>query len=273
MDYCYQCRRNLNGALVCPGCGAYAPDIAPPDHTRPAAAVSSYAEFAGYPAHPEYTDFAHPREQERPALIADPPAAEPDPEELPEPVATLPRGGGRAARRQAQARWRKNRRKAVAATAVALAGGGLTIAAMPNGGSGDRSTAAEAPDTPVGDVLPGATSPATAPANAAAPAAAAPQRHPGRPAPPHPAATAAPGGTVSVPVVPRTAAPQQVAARAQADQPVTAAPTAAPESTATPAPQPTTSAPPPAATQPTTPPPATQPTQPPHELCLLVVCL
>ncbi|MGW2121853.1 SCO2400 family protein [Streptomyces sp. NPDC001758] len=27
MDYCS--RRHLNGALVCPGCGAYAPDIAP----------------------------------------------------------------------------------------------------------------------------------------------------------------------------------------------------------------------------------------------------
>ncbi|MGW4565251.1 SCO2400 family protein [Streptomyces sp. NPDC004561] len=30
MDYCSACRRHLNGALVCPGCGAYAPDIAPP---------------------------------------------------------------------------------------------------------------------------------------------------------------------------------------------------------------------------------------------------
>ncbi|MEU2777830.1 hypothetical protein ABZ646_34310 [Streptomyces sp. NPDC007162] len=29
MDYCTLCRRHLNGALVCPGCGAYAPDIAP----------------------------------------------------------------------------------------------------------------------------------------------------------------------------------------------------------------------------------------------------
>src|SRR5689334_2104645 len=29
MDYCSSCRRHLNGALVCPGCGAYAPDIAP----------------------------------------------------------------------------------------------------------------------------------------------------------------------------------------------------------------------------------------------------
>lgn len=30
MDYCSSCRRHLNGALVCPGCGAYARDIAPP---------------------------------------------------------------------------------------------------------------------------------------------------------------------------------------------------------------------------------------------------
>ncbi|WP_444545799.1 SCO2400 family protein [Streptomyces tendae] len=29
MDYCSSCRRHLNGALVCPGCGAYAPDIDP----------------------------------------------------------------------------------------------------------------------------------------------------------------------------------------------------------------------------------------------------
>lgn len=29
MDYCSSCRRHLNGALMCPGCGAYAPDIAP----------------------------------------------------------------------------------------------------------------------------------------------------------------------------------------------------------------------------------------------------
>ncbi|MGW9177383.1 SCO2400 family protein, partial [Streptomyces decoyicus] len=32
MDYCSSCRRSLNGALVCPGCGDYAPDIAPPTH-------------------------------------------------------------------------------------------------------------------------------------------------------------------------------------------------------------------------------------------------
>ncbi|NKQ28519.1 SCO2400 family protein [Streptomyces galbus] len=40
MDYCSACRRHLNGALVCPGCGAYAPDIAPPgtEGRRPFAA-------------------------------------------------------------------------------------------------------------------------------------------------------------------------------------------------------------------------------------------
>ncbi|WP_455713019.1 SCO2400 family protein, partial [Streptomyces platensis] len=37
MDYCSSCRRSLNGALVCPGCGDYAPDIAPPSHRRQSA--------------------------------------------------------------------------------------------------------------------------------------------------------------------------------------------------------------------------------------------
>jgi hypothetical protein len=54
MDYCYSCRRTLNGALVCPGCGAYAPDIAPPPYHPegdPAAADGhgreyAYAEYA-----------------------------------------------------------------------------------------------------------------------------------------------------------------------------------------------------------------------------------
>ncbi|WP_456294300.1 SCO2400 family protein, partial [Streptomyces chartreusis] len=39
MDYCSSCRRHLNGALVCPGCGAYAPDIAPSAAGGPAASA------------------------------------------------------------------------------------------------------------------------------------------------------------------------------------------------------------------------------------------
>ncbi|WP_422641229.1 SCO2400 family protein, partial [Streptomyces glaucescens] len=41
MDYCSSCRRHLNGALVCPGCGAYAPDIDP---------SASHTSYDGPPA-------------------------------------------------------------------------------------------------------------------------------------------------------------------------------------------------------------------------------
>ncbi|MET7457757.1 hypothetical protein ABZT03_39095 [Streptomyces sp. NPDC005574] len=50
---------------------------------------------------------------------------------------------GRAGRRRQRARWKKNQRRAVVATAVALVGGGLTVASM-EGGSGHRAQAATA---------------------------------------------------------------------------------------------------------------------------------
>ncbi|WP_420919004.1 SCO2400 family protein, partial [Streptomyces lonarensis] len=44
MDYCAACRRHLNGALACPGCGRPAVDAGPapdgPGASRPAASVS-----------------------------------------------------------------------------------------------------------------------------------------------------------------------------------------------------------------------------------------
>ncbi|WP_458363545.1 SCO2400 family protein, partial [Actinacidiphila rubida] len=56
MDYCYSCRRTLNGALVCPGCGAYAPDIAPPASAymgNTAAAPAAWDAFGAAPSgHP-----------------------------------------------------------------------------------------------------------------------------------------------------------------------------------------------------------------------------
>ncbi|WP_187284492.1 hypothetical protein [Streptomyces sp. uw30] len=54
---------------------------------------------------------------------------------------------GRAARRRQRARWKKNQRRAVVATAVALVGGGLTVASMDRG-SGDKAQAATAPEHP-----------------------------------------------------------------------------------------------------------------------------
>jgi hypothetical protein len=52
---------------------------------------------------------------------------------------------GRAARRRQMARWKKNQRRAVVATAVALVGGGLTVAGMDRHSAG-RAEAATAPD-------------------------------------------------------------------------------------------------------------------------------
>ena len=48
MDYCYSCRRTLNGALVCPGCGAYAPDIAPPASTYEGGTATAAAAWESY---------------------------------------------------------------------------------------------------------------------------------------------------------------------------------------------------------------------------------
>jgi hypothetical protein len=59
-------------------------------------------------------------------------------------AAVPPAPQGRAARRRQRARWKKNQRKAVVATAVALVGGGLTVSAM-DWQPGDRTQAATAP--------------------------------------------------------------------------------------------------------------------------------
>ncbi|WP_327316583.1 SCO2400 family protein [Streptomyces sp. NBC_01235] len=133
MDYCSTCRRHLNGALVCPGCGAYAPDIAPRiiaprnlDEPSPAPLGSRYS-----PESPDSPDLA----SDSPELASVVP-----------PV-PLPAPQGRAARRRQLARWKKNQRRAVVATAVALVGGGLTIASLDRQ-TGDRTQAATAPERP-----------------------------------------------------------------------------------------------------------------------------
>ncbi|PKW08946.1 hypothetical protein SAMN05428944_3914 [Streptomyces sp. 1222.5] len=155
MDYCSSCRRHLNGALVCPGCGAYAPDIAPP-LAGPARHTGGFeARYAGPPAE----DTAH-----RDAFGAT--VFEPSPDTGAAPVAGLASDAGvaaeyeadvedaptapatpngRAARRRQLARWKKSKRRAAVATAFAIVGGGLTLATMDRN-SGDRAQAATAPD-------------------------------------------------------------------------------------------------------------------------------
>ncbi|WP_405529751.1 hypothetical protein OG426_47565 [Streptomyces canus] len=132
MDYCSSCRRHLNGALACPGCGAYAPDIAPPAHI--------YATTGVAAAWDEASTWHDAGLHEEPAAGSGP-AEAPSDDVTDAPVAAE----GRAARRRQRARWRKNQRKAVVATAVALVGGGLTVSAM-NQQSNTRTQAATSPD-------------------------------------------------------------------------------------------------------------------------------
>ncbi|MFM9692152.1 SCO2400 family protein [Streptomyces europaeiscabiei] len=187
MDYCTSCRRHLNGALVCPGCGAYAPDIAPAtidSRVAPSRPTGTTAGSVMIPLPP--TTPAAPMVPTLPAAtwgygatdggwpdgpVADEPAAdgfttagfttagpasgirgvemEADADAVAdmdvdvEGVPAAPQG--RAARRRQVARWKKNQRRAVVATAVALVGGGLTVLGMDRQ-STDRTQAATAPD-------------------------------------------------------------------------------------------------------------------------------
>ncbi|WP_431986428.1 SCO2400 family protein [Streptomyces griseoflavus] len=219
MDYCSTCRRHLNGALVCPGCGAYAPDIAP------------RADGGGHSVHATATATALPSTATvtaRPAGAAPPgPAPDETPAEAPAfGAADLPpetsaasgtgTGTGRAARRRQLARWKKTQRRALVATAVALAGGGLTLAST-DGGSTDRARAAGAPD--VRGMGGGATDPADGSTGPGSPSAS-PDRTPHPPpagdgsrAPDAAAPAATAGGPVTrtEPVSPpRTTAPDSV---------------------------------------------------------------
>jgi hypothetical protein len=237
MDYCSTCRRHLNGALVCPGCGAYAPDIAPPPVLSPA-------------AEPYGTE-------EAPAA---PPSA---PGRALAPAG--PSGEGRAARRRQLARWKKNKRRAAAGTVIALVGGALTVAALPTDSGRGNADAAAAPDTALPDAAV-AHRPTTAsarpaerasrPAREAAPSATAPAAPRQRTAAP---ATAAPAPTLPA----RTASAAPEPPKAPAAQPATTAPAAPAEPPAASAPVPD---------EPQTPPAQTATTSP-TEVCLLVLCL
>ncbi len=162
MDYCSTCCRHLNGALVCPGCGAYAPDIAPLADGTPAPAVVTDAATRRASLD-LWNDADHGVEESRPT-----------PQDLPYDShgshdiadAPAPAPQGRAARRRQRERWKKTQRKALVATAVALVGGGMTVSSL-NRQAPDRTQAASAPDRePMGiaeeqvtDTTPGSSTP------------------------------------------------------------------------------------------------------------------
>ncbi|MFJ8140886.1 hypothetical protein [Streptomyces sp. NPDC096013] len=141
MDYCTSCRRHLNGALVCPGCGAYAPDIEPAiTHDHGTQATRTLA--APFRPEPDAYDSVTNVESIEEA------------EDVTVDEAAIPLSDGRAARRRQQARWKKTQRRALVATAVALVGGGLTVAATGRGSGHDTSRTTAATDLSSLDVGP-----------------------------------------------------------------------------------------------------------------------
>lgn len=280
MDYCYTCRRILNGALTCPGCGAYAPDIDP-------ALVGSLREDPYVPGYP--AGGPAPLPPANPVAPSRFSAPEPEPEPAPEPVLgpasiapTLHRG--RAARRRQMARWKKTRRRAGIATAVALFGGGVTVASMSHSGRGTTASAATH-NTGSGPLGTDDSSVTTAkeqsvPGGNALHTASTPKHR----APAHAAPAVLPtqdgtdgGGSVPIAAAPasaRHAAPSVTTApQTTATTPPAATGTGGTSGTGSGG---TTTTAPPASTAPSTPPPATtSPTTPPsqHGLCVLILCI
>ncbi|MFG3134450.1 hypothetical protein ACGFZU_43080 [Streptomyces tendae] len=281
MDYCSSCRRHLNGALVCPGCGAYAPDIDPhvsgnTGDTGDTAGSGDAASAGPFAARPSPVIVPALAPVSAPSVPADIGAADGPPA----------RQTGRAARRRQLARWKKNKRRAVVASAVAIVGGGLTIASVDRH-SDHRAQATTAPANRTPSVSPeqpsGQGAPTTAPERAQGPTPVSGPSHPQ----PRPSTDSA---EPQQPVESRHRSTATASSQSN-DTP----PPGTIEGPTTARPRPDTSAPPsgdtpPEGTNPTTrqppdttapgdstdeatpgPPPAADPSSP--QLCLLVICL
>ncbi|WP_443049130.1 SCO2400 family protein [Streptomyces sp. NBC_00316] len=147
MDYCSSCRRVLNGALVCPGCGDYAPDIAPPARYS---AVPTTAPARGERHAAQAPAFRPPHRGAAPfggsGVSEDVTAQRSDSGSSGGSAVAASTGQGRAARRRQRERWKKNRRRAAAATAFALVSGGLTATLLQSRASTGHTHAAAAPE-------------------------------------------------------------------------------------------------------------------------------
>lgn len=225
MDYCSACRRILNGALVCPGCGAYAPDIAPPSYrlhsTAASTATTGQAWHAEeWPAPGSHTGTHHSDAEPTGSGASGDAVDASGAGSSSGPEGTAATGQGRAARRRQLARWKKNKRRAVAATAVALVGGGLTVAALPATRPSSSHTHAASPPEPVTAATPRT---ATTDAVSEQPDTQA-SRHPS----PHPPTTTSRQQSATV-AVPHIATSRQPKAAATAPSPAT--PSATPHTT------------------------------------------
>lgn len=270
MDYCSTCRRTLNGVFVCPGCGAYAPDVAPagshlhhtPSTVAVMAEISPSREFDAFPG------FAEPETPEA---------------DVPVGPATAS-ATGRAARRRRLADWKKQRRRAVVASTVALVGGGLTLAFMPSSRPSVSQAHASTP-TPVAPSTDGAATDTAPEAEGSRNGAPRTSDHGTRPS----GSVNSPGSAASTTPV-DAPAKRETAPRTSTGDTRPTRPTAEPEPQspdtapttpdAPPPPPPAAEQPTPQPNQPTSPaqPPPPPPTaEPPQddssELCVLVLCV
>ncbi|MFF8091874.1 hypothetical protein [Streptomyces sp. NPDC016675] len=135
MDYCLPCRRHLNGALACPGCGTPAGELHPPEPHLPVR--TPYAGPAEAPGYARHTAPVPPAAEE-----TDPSAGTPD--GTPDDAFT----GGRASRRdrKAAAHRRRRRRTLFVAAGFVLAAGGLSLAELGLDAPGSPATPAAAGD-------------------------------------------------------------------------------------------------------------------------------
>ncbi|MEU5753667.1 hypothetical protein [Streptomyces sp. NPDC047829] len=140
MDYCLPCRRHLNGALACPGCGTPADELRPPEPHLP-----GHTPYAGPTEPPRHTAPVWPAAEE-----ADPSADTPDgaPDDTPDGAPDDAFTGGRAGRRdrKAAAHRRRRRRTLFVAAGFVLAAGGLSLAELGLDAPGSPATPAAAGD-------------------------------------------------------------------------------------------------------------------------------
>ncbi|MFI9052875.1 hypothetical protein [Streptomyces sp. NPDC053427] len=276
---------------MCPGCGDYAPDIAPPAHRshRAVAAPAAWESWPGAdvpaPGPHQGTGYADAAPLDSAAyedVTAEVSGADPvEGLDVADGTSTAATGQGRAARRRQLARWKKHRRRAVAATAFALVGGGLTVSMLQNKPSQAHAASTPEPesvgtprtepaasvskepdtgDTRDSDSRPSRSASRQRETTAAAPSTAPTVRHPKSAAATHP--LAAPNGTPHT-----TPSPDRPK---HARHAATPAPTASASAPAGPSDANTPSASP-APNTPSTP--AADPKSPTH-LCLLgVVCI
>lgn len=289
MDYCYTCHRILNGALVCPGCGGYAPNIAlenpaplPPERHEP---------FGGRGYDGSYDPGFAPSGLD--ADGGDGFGDEPE-ESVLGPAAIAPTlHRGRAARRRQMVRWKKSRRRAAAATAVALFGGGVTALSMSHSGRSTATTASAQDDgvnaslTTDSDSVDGSSQDqvqAGAHNQVTHDGHATRQASSGSSATPHVRSTyPSTDGVTSIPLTSTGAGTathvvttvHQVTGTATGTATTPTSTTTAPPSTSSGSGSGTTASTPPASTPPaSTPPATTDPTTPaPVHLCLLVLCI